>query len=137
MKSPLSADLATRLVERWQDTLSNTHRYPRIMSRGHGDLNSGNLLFLPGGDASVPVIIDFASMRRSKDNLQYREGYHLPFWDYAKLERDIQTRLFLNEARSQGLPDDLIVNAIKVTNGFGDRNTLSDNEAIAKLFDVT
>jgi len=80
---------------------------------GHGDLNSGNLLFEAGSAASYPVVIDFASIERSKDNAAYPAGQHFPFWDFAKLERDLKTRLYLNEALAEGLNEQQILSVVR------------------------
>ncbi len=115
--SRLPSDVVRRLRHSWRKTLEEKDRFPRIRSTGHGDLNSGNVLFEPG-TGSPPVFIDFASMLRSKDNKGYKEdGYHLPFWDHAKLERDVQTRLFLKEAVDAGLDRKYVIDAIKDMNG--------------------
>lgn len=64
-------------------------------------------------------------MRRSYDNEMYDDTYHYPFWDYAKLERDIITRLFLKEALDQGIDDKNIINIVKYV--CGNREVLSKN----------
>ena len=118
LKPLLPPDVIARLRAAWRGTLLEADAIPAIRSTAHGDLNAGNILFEPGTEPSEPVFIDFASMRRSKDNIAYQaEGYHLPFWDYAKLERDIQTRLFLKEALGSSIRKDEIIAAIRGLDG--------------------
>lgn len=105
-------------------------RFPAKSMTGHGDLNAGNVLFEPGAEASYPVFIDFASIERSKDNFQYPEGQHFPFWDFAKLERDLKTRLFLKEAIAEGLDESSIVSIVRdVDEGRGLTASLNDKSA--------
>ncbi len=114
----ISSDLALVLTSSWQSLQSNKTNCHRLRSTAHGDLNSGNILFEIGSNGSYPVFIDFASMTRSKDNKWYDEGYHFPFWDYAKLERDIITRLFLKEAVDECIDEEDIINVIKYVYAF-------------------
>ena len=109
----IPSDLALVLTSSWRSLLSNKANCHRLRSTAHGDLNSGNILFEIGSNGSYPVFIDFASMTRSKDNKWYDAGYHFPFWDYAKLERDIITRLFLGDAIDECIDDETIINVIK------------------------
>jgi hypothetical protein len=86
---------------------------PRLVSTGcHGDLNAGNILFQPGPNASYPLFIDFGEMHGNPTS-GYPSHGHPPFWDFAKLERDIKTRLFLQEARAEGLSLEVIVAALQ------------------------
>lgn len=100
---------ASQLIDGWNKIISLKHNCPMIRSRGHGDLNSGNVLFEAGSAAASPFIIDFASMARSKDNTRHKEGFHFPFWDFAKLERDIVATLFLDDAIKDGLNTNQII----------------------------
>jgi hypothetical protein len=136
-KSPLPSDVVVRLCDSWRKAVSARDLFPRIRGTAHGDLNSGNVLFEPGSAASVPVFIDFASTRRSKDNKDYEEGYHLPFWDYAKLERDIQTRLFLKEAIQAKLKNCTIIDEIRAVNGVVADAAQTECESVAKLSKTT
>ena len=131
-------DLANRFLELWTATYTERRTFPRFSSTGHGDLNAGNLLFDPHYDVAYPIVIDFASMERSKDNQSYPLTQHLPFWDYAKLERDIQTRLFLKEALACGLGIEDILNAVRWVNGCGDGlEDRADDEAVSRFLEVT
>jgi tetratricopeptide (TPR) repeat protein len=93
LKPQLPVKVVNELCEVWHREWSTRNKYPCIRSTAHGDLNAGNILFEPGSDASYPVLIDFASMLKQDGSPHYP-----PFWDYAKVERDIKTRLFLKEA---------------------------------------
>jgi len=137
LKSPLPSDVIARLCDSWHKAIMAKDQFPRIRSTAHGDLNSENVLFEPGNAASLPVFIDFASMRRSKDNLAYPDFYHLPFWDYAKLERDIHTRLFLKEAINGRLDKCTIIGAIRAINGAAVGTAQTASEPIAKLVKTT
>jgi len=64
-------------------------------------------------------------------------GDHLPFWDYAKLERDIQTRLFLKEANASGLERDGIINAIRTVNGVSKSPFTTERDPVIKLIETT
>lgn len=130
--SRVPPDVVRRLRHSWSKTLGEKDRFARIRSTGHGDLNSGNVLFEPG-TGSPPVFIDFASMRRSKDNKGYEEGYHFPFWDHAKLERDLQTRLFLKEAVDAKVDRQCVIDAIKAVNGIAVATAQAPCEPVAKL----
>jgi hypothetical protein len=138
LRPSLTSEVIVHFKKLWQEALSKQDKFPYIYSTAHGDLNSENVLFEPGNADSFPVFIDFASMGRSKDNEGYsEEGQHLPFWDYAKLERDIQTRLFLKEAIKKGLNNDTITEAIKAVNGVGTVAAQTECAPVAKLFKVT
>lgn len=122
----LGADVTNRLLAAWKRVIVDQSNFPAIKSKAHGDLNAGNVLFERGDQASYPVIIDFACMLRSKDNVRYDDGFHLPFWDYAKVERDIQTRMFLKEALTEGANEEDIVSVVREVNrgtGFYSINT--------------
>src|SRR5260370_21209535 len=106
-------DSRKAVLSLWDAVHKRSSHYPSQCMTGHGDLNSGNVLFEPGSNASYPLFIDFASIERSKDNTNYPPGYHFPFWDYAKLERDIKTRLFLREAIAEGRTISDIVDVIR------------------------
>jgi hypothetical protein len=135
LNPPLSEDVLLQLCNAWKSVSDRREEYPRIRSSAHGDLNAGNVLFDPGSAASYPLFIDFASMVRSKDNTEYPDGFHLPFWDYAKLERDIQTRMFLKEAINEKLDKESIIGAIRFADG---TNQISPpSPSINKLMDVT
>jgi hypothetical protein len=129
--------LIENLCKTWDALLKAPDRYPHRRSRAHGDLNAGNVLFEPGPEASYPVFIDFASMQRSKDNEAYPLGFHLPFWDYAKLERDIQTRMFLKEAINRKVPPQSIMAAIQTLNGGSEHRQYSQTESTKKLTEIT
>jgi hypothetical protein len=138
LRLPIPTQVAADLSESWRRVLKASGDFPLLRCTGHGDLNSGNVLFEPGDDASHPVFIDFASMRESKDSVGYPPYFHLPFWDYAKLERDIQTRLFLKEALDKGLENEEIIGAVRAINGDGevDQGTASLS-SVAKLLKTT
>lgn len=144
LQSPLDArldEVATAIPQQsrnavlslWDAVHKKSNQYPSKCMTGHGDLNSGNVLFEPGANASYPLFIDFASMERSKDNTNYPSGYHFPFWDYAKLERDIKTRLFLKEAITEGLEISEIVEAIRILDS-GQVRSASKSASVGKLF---
>lgn len=116
LQPPLPVGLAERLLESWRAVLAKKDQFPHVRSTAHGDLNAGNVLFEPGDVPALPVVIDFASMRRSKDNQAYPESLHYPFWDFAKLERDLQSRLFLSEAIGAGIAHEDIVGAVRAIN---------------------
>jgi hypothetical protein len=127
--------MSKQLIEGWESLISQKDRCPMVRSKAHGDLNSGNILYQPGTAASSPVIIDFASMTRSKDNQRYGEGFHFPFWDYAKLERDLITRLFLKDAICEGLDKQHILTVVKFVYGsFEDLSQeIKNSNSVAKL----
>jgi thiamine kinase-like enzyme len=111
--SSIPSDLAEALLRAWHQTLQQASQLPRLVSTGcHGDLNAGNILFQPGPDASYPLFIDFGQMHGNPCR-GYPANGHPPFWDFAKLERDIKTRLFLTEASSEGLSLEVIVAALQ------------------------
>jgi hypothetical protein len=111
--SSIPSDLAEALLVAWQQTLQRASELPRLVSTGcHGDLNAGNILFQPGPNASYPLFIDFGQMHGNPSR-GYPANGHPPFWDFAKLERDIKTRLFLAEASSEGLSLEVIVAALQ------------------------
>ena len=133
----LSDDQRKRLLDRWRNVHQKRDTFPHVRGLGHGDLNAGNVLFEAGADASYPVIIDFATMARSKDNVSYPEFRHIPFWDYAKLERDLQTRLFLREAAAAGMTLEQAVAAIRAANGGSAAHVDASFPPIRKLFRTT
>ena len=105
----ISKEKASKLIGLWNWLQENADQYPSISCiQGHGDLNSGNVLFEPGNNSSYPVFIDFASMMR----LDQEPGKVLPFSDYAKIERDLKTRMFLKEAIEERLVLPDILSAI-------------------------
>ena len=57
--------------------------------RCHGDLNIGNVMFDKESADPVPLLIDFGSVKEE-----------ITYWDFAKLERDLKTRAFLQDALS-------------------------------------
>jgi hypothetical protein len=67
------------------------------------------VLFQPKNEDPIPVFIDFASMINKGDE---KTGKALPFCDYAKIERDLKTRMFLKEAIDEGLALPDILSAI-------------------------
>jgi len=123
LKKTISPNLTNDLIRAWKYVLQNKESCPNIRTKAHGDLNSGNVLFVK--DLAYPVIIDFASMARSKDNKSYDPEYHYPFWDYAKLERDLITRCFLKEALEESIEHGDIINIVKHV--CGDCDELSEN----------
>lgn len=129
--SPNSRDAILSL---WDAVHKTRDSYPSMCMTGHGDLNAGNVLFEAGDDGSYPLFIDFASMERSKDNTNYPPGYHFPFWDYAKLERDLKTRLFLKEAIAEGLKIPEIVEAIRTLDSGQVHSPASTSASVGKLF---
>jgi hypothetical protein len=135
-RSPIPREVVVRLCDLWRKALIEKDQFPRIRSTAHGDLNSGNVLFEAGNAASQPVFIDFASMGRSKDNADYPEFSHLPFWDYAKLERDIQTRLFLKEAIDARIEKSAIIAGIRAINVAEDPTEMAF-EPVTKLIKTT
>ncbi len=116
--SSIPSELAAALLAAWGQTLQRATQLPRLVSTGgHGDLNAGNILFEPGPNASYPLFIDFGQMHGNASR-GYPANGHPPFWDFAKLERDIKTRLFLEEASSAGLSLVRIVAVIRHLDGF-------------------
>jgi hypothetical protein len=109
-------------------------RFPSKAMTAHGDLNSGNVLFEAGAAASYPVFIDFASVQRSNDNVNYPLGAHFPFWDYAKLERDLKTRLFLKEAVAENLSEDEILSTIREVDAGTEPAVANTRKSPNKLF---
>ncbi|MFM7547781.1 MAG: SAVED domain-containing protein [Cyanobacteriota bacterium] len=113
----LPGDLVQALEREWHHACVRAAELPRVISTGcHGDLNVGNVLFEPGRAASYPLFIDFGSMHGNPAKGYPHHG-HPPFWDFAKLERDIKTRLFLEEATSSGLSFDSILQTIRHLDG--------------------
>ena len=137
VRSFLTAEVAERLCELWSQAHANKELFSHRRGTAHGDLNTGNVLFEPGDAASLPVFIDFASMRQSKDSAAYPEFYHLPFWDYVKLERDFQTRLFLKEACDAKLDKTTIVDTIRAIDGCGGNVLPCESEPVTKLVQTT
>jgi hypothetical protein len=123
-----------RLLELLAQVAKHEDRFPGVYMTGHGDLNAGNVLFEAGPDASYPVFIDFASIERTKDNRQYPRGQHFPFWDYAKLERDVKTRLFFKEAVAEGLQAAGILEAVRTLDGAKATDASAQSGAVKKLF---
>jgi hypothetical protein len=116
--SSIPSELAEALLVAWRQTLKQASHVPRLISTGcHGDLNAGNILFQPGPSASYPLFIDFGQMHGNPTS-GYPANGHPPFWDFAKLERDIKTRLFLQEASAEGLSLEVIVAALQHLDGF-------------------
>lgn len=127
--SSIPSDLAEALLVAWRQTLQRASQLPRLVSTGcHGDLNAGNILFQPGPNASYPLFIDFGQMHGNPTS-GYPPNGHPPFWDFAKLERDIKTRLFLAEASSDGLSLEVIVAALQHLDGFQPGASLPDDLA--------
>ena len=113
----LPADLKEALGRAWHRACARAAELPRVISTGcHGDLNVGNVLFEPGREASYPLFIDFGSMHGNPARGYPHQG-HPPFWDFAKLERDIKTRLFVEEATSTGLSLEAILQTIRHLDG--------------------
>jgi hypothetical protein len=113
----LPEDLVGALARQWRHACERAAELPRVISTGcHGDLNVGNVLFEPGRDASYPLFIDFGSMHGNPAKGYPHHG-HPPFWDFAKLERDIKTRLFVEEATCTGLSLDPILQTIRHLDG--------------------
>ena len=113
----LPADLKEALSRAWHQASERAAELPRVISTGcHGDLNVGNVLFEPGRDASYPLFIDFGSMHGNPARGYPHQG-HPPFWDFAKFERDIKTRLFVEEATNSGLSLDAILQTIRHLDG--------------------
>jgi hypothetical protein len=111
--STLTPSLATEVADRWQEVVTRAAQLPTQISRGcHSDLNAGNILFEPGDHASYPLFIDFGIMEEGS-SLGYPGNGYPPFWDYAKLERDIKTRLFVEEATSAGLDVEAMLSVIR------------------------
>lgn len=115
LKERILPNLTNDLIRAWKYFIEKKEDCPKIRTKAHGDLNSGNVLFVK--DLPYPVIIDFASMVTSKDNGPYDTEYHYPFWDYAKIERDIITRCFLKEALEENIKQDDIINIVKYVCG--------------------
>lgn len=129
----ISDDKNNTIVSLWENVKGHPSTSPKVCcTQGHGDLNSGNILFQPGADASMPVFIDFASIVHSKEN----GGCRIPFWDYAKIERDIKTRMFLAEASAERLTEDEIISAIGNIDSGVQRANPKHSNAIEKLNEV-
>lgn len=73
----------------WWDDFKRLRRSVSINSlyRCHGDLNIGNVMFDKESADPIPLLIDFGAIKE-----------YLTYWDFAKLERDLKTRAFLNDA---------------------------------------
>lgn len=111
--STLTPSLATEVADRWQELVARAAQLPTRISRGcHSDLNAGNILFEPGDQPSYPLFIDFGLMEEGA-SLGYPGNGYPPFWDYAKLERDIKTRLFVEEATGAGLDLEAMLRVIR------------------------
>lgn len=105
-------DRKQKLLGLWKWMNDHASSFPRIRClQGHGDLNSGNVLFQAGNEASYPVFIDFASMVRP--DAATPDAKALPFSDFAKIERDLKTRMFLKEAIAEKLESRCILNAVR------------------------
>jgi hypothetical protein len=80
---------AYSFLAQWWYEFQNNYRFksPHTRFRSHGDLNAGNVMYDGASPDPVPLLIDFGSV-----------GDHIAFWDYAKLDRDIKTRLYLKHA---------------------------------------
>ncbi|MFM7239491.1 MAG: phosphotransferase, partial [Cyanobium sp.] len=111
----LTPALAAEVSNRWQDAMAQAAKpkHPSRISTGcHSDPNAGNILFEPGDQDSYPLFIDFGVMEEGA-SLGYPSNGYPPFWDYAKLERDIKTRLFVEEATGVGLDLEAMVSVIR------------------------
>ncbi|MFM9104939.1 MAG: aminoglycoside phosphotransferase family protein, partial [Cyanobium sp.] len=99
----LTPALAAEVSNRWQDAMAQAAKHPSRISTGcHSDLNAGNILFEPGDQDSYPLFIDFGVMEEGA-SLGYPSNGYPPVWDYGKLARDIQSRLFVVAASGAGL----------------------------------
>jgi hypothetical protein len=74
---------------------------PRVF-RCHGDLNSGNVTFDGDSIDPVPFLVDFASIENC-----------ITHWDFAKLDRDLKTRLYLGDALALGEDFDRMAKAVQ------------------------
>ena len=115
----LPQDIQQSVVQAWEDLQATGTADPALYVQSihqHGDLNVGNILFQPGDQPSLPVFIDFGMMESG-----LAKGYAVtgqaPFWDYAKLERDIKTRLFVVDAAAEGLDRQAIRQVIQHVDG--------------------
>lgn len=70
--------------------------------RCHGDLNIGNVMFDKESADPVPLLIDFGSVKEK-----------ITYWDFAKLERDLKTRAFLQDALSHNYNIETVINTIR------------------------
>lgn len=70
--------------------------------RCHGDLNIGNVMFDKESADPVPLLIDFGSVKEE-----------ITYWDFAKLERDLKTRAFLQDALSHNYDIETVIKTIR------------------------
>lgn len=91
-------------LEAWWQDFKKLRRVasPYDVYRCHGDLNVGNIMFDMNSADPIPLLIDFGSI-----------GEKIAYWDFAKLERDLKTRLFLKEALMNGQKKEEIINAVR------------------------